>query len=383
MFNMVNFKYSGVLLETDQCKEKFMQNYNYQFNFNSNKYLYKNYQPTFKATPTVKVASAKIEYAGRVISNKFYNLLLPKYLKKITADIASLTPARNRKFLEQLAEIGKLYASQKIIDINIEDGILEQIAKSGKSAIFIMNHSNQYEDPQMLAVLNTFLAEAYKKEGCDEFPLPKIIMNEDILKTMDPVRRKAYENFGAIGIDATVNGGNKGVNARAFLPLIKDFIQDKCNIFIFPEGRLAVRKNLAFCDRFQDGIGSLINKILSIKKEATIVPVGFAYGKDEQKNLTAINVGTPIIIKRDGENTTITKGDICKNPESGLYGFFEKHKDQENVTITSDGIPVEQHEIPDYLNPILCENLDINTEMAIKKLDEPVSESDMNEFDFS
>jgi len=132
-------------------------------------------------------------------------------------------------------------------------------------------------------------------------------------------------------------------------------------------------------ENVQQPVESFLHKLcrkIDIKKVLYV-----AY--DEQKNLTAINIGTPIIIKRDGENTTITKGDICKNPESGLYGFFEKHKDQENVTITSDGIPVEQHEIPDYLNPILCENLDINTEMAIKKLDEPVSESDMNEFDFS
>ena len=38
----------------------------------------------------------------------------------------------------------------------------------------------------MLAVLNTFLTDAYKKIGnSDNFPLPKIILNQDILTTMN------------------------------------------------------------------------------------------------------------------------------------------------------------------------------------------------------
>jgi hypothetical protein len=60
-------------------------------------------------------------------------------------------------------------------------------------------------------------------------------LNEDILKTMNPIKRKAFENFGAIGIDASIAGGDKGLNARVFFPLMKDFVKNKCNIFIFPE----------------------------------------------------------------------------------------------------------------------------------------------------
>ena len=50
--------------------------------------------------------------------------------------------------------------------------ILEKLAQKGDSIIFIMNHSNQSEDPKMLAVLNTLLSEAYQKAGKEEFPLP-------------------------------------------------------------------------------------------------------------------------------------------------------------------------------------------------------------------
>lgn len=356
-----------------------MQVYNYPNYAYLNLNKTNNTEPTFKATHTVRAASVKtergIEYGMRVIGNKFADLFQPQASKMITQNIAGLTPRQDKLFLAQLAEIGRLYATQKVIDVNIEDKVLEQLAQRGNSTIFIMNHSNQSEDPQMLAVLNTLLAEAYKKEGCETFPLPKIIMNEDILKTMNPTKRKAFENFGAVGIDASLIGGDKGLNARAFLPLIKDFVRNKCNIFIFPEGRLAVRKDMDLHGRFQGGVASLINKILGIKKEVTVVPVGFAYGKGEQKELTAMNIGTPIVVKRDGENTSITKGDIDKKKESSLYNFFDKHKKVEDITITSGGVPVTHNEVPDYLKTILCENLEINTEIAQKKLEIPLEDS--------
>ena len=337
--------------------------------------------PSFKKLHSIEIASTKasrgFEYGMRVVGNKFSDLVEPKSTKMITQTIASLTPSQDRIFLAQLAEIGRIYATQKTIDVNIEDKILEQIARSGRSTIFIMNHSNQSEDPQMLAVLNTLLAEAYKSNRCESFPLPKIIMNEDILKTMNPTKRKAFENFGAIGIDASIKNSDKGVNARAFLPIVKDFVHDKCNIFIFPEGRLAVRKDLDMHARFQSGVASLINKIIGIKKEVTVVPVSFAYGSEEQKGLNAMNIGTPITIKRIGDATSVTSGDIEKNPESCLYDFFEKRKDQLDITITSEGVPVSQNEVSDYLKTILCENLEINKNIAQKKLETPLDERDV------
>lgn len=338
--------------------------------------------------PSTQIASTKatrgIEYSMRVIGNKISDLFQPKAGKQITRNIAGIKAEPTRLYLEQLGEIGRLYSTQKVIDVNIEDMILEKLAQKGESVIFVMNHSNQSEDPQMLAVLNTLLSDAYKKAGKDNFPLPKIILNEDILKTMNPTKRKAFENFGAVGIDASVVGGDKGVNARAFLPLVKDFVRNKCNIFIFPEGRLAIRTDLDLFDRFQGGVASLINKILAIKKNVTVVPVGFSYGGKSKgldgkilgdKNLNGMSIGTPIEIKRVGDTTTITSGDILKKEDSCLFGFFDKHKDKVDVPITSGGEPVKQEEIPDYLKTILCENLEINSNLAKKKLETPLETS--------
>jgi hypothetical protein len=341
-----------------------------------------NYNVQFKTAQALKSAKTNvsngIEYSMRVVGNKVADLFQSKTSKEITRSIAQLTPAQNAFYLAQLAEISRLYSTNKIIDVNIEDGILENLAKKGDSTIFIMNHSNQSEDPQMLGVLNTLLTEAYKKVGAEKFPLPKIIMNEDILKTTNPTKRKAFENFGAVGIDANLSGADKSVNTRAFFPLVKDFVRNNCNIFIFPEGRLAVRKDLELFDRFQPGVASLINKILALKKEVTVVPVGFAYGKGKQKGLNSMNIGTPLIIKREGEATSITKGDIEKSKESVLYGFFDKHKDETDVVITSEGKPVQQSEIPEYLKTILAENLEINSKLAEDRLKEPLDNTNFD-----
>lgn len=360
-----------------------MQIYNYPNNIHY-KYTKSNKASniSFGALQTIQAsrmqAPKKIEYSLRVISNKISDIFQPKIIKKITQNIAALTPKQNKTFLSQLIEIGRIYASEKVIDANTEDKILEQIAQDGTPTIFIMNHSNQTEDPQMLAILNMLLAQCYQDAGVETFPLPKIIMNEDILKTMNPTKRKAFENFGAVGIDASLVDGNKSVNARAFLPIIKDFINNKCNIFIFPEGRMAVKKGLDLHDRFQTGIASLINKILGMKKEVRVVPVAFAYGSENQKGLNAMNIGSPIIVKRNGEETTVTKGDIEKDTKSCLFNFFDKRKDISDITITSGGSAVTKTDLPEFLKTILCENLAINVSLAEERLKAPFDISEVN-----
>jgi len=325
--------------------------------------------------PSAK-SQGKSEYSYRVISNKISDLFSSKSNKHLLEQLANLKPKSDRAYMEQLSEISRLYATQKTIDVNIEDGILEKLANKKESVIFIMNHSNQAEDPKMLAVLNTLLTEAYKKSDCEKFPLPKIIMNEDILKTMNSTKRQAFENFGAVGIDANLVGADKNVNARAFLPLVRDFARDNCNIFIFPEGRLAVNEKMSFNKRFQPGVANLINKILCVKNEVTVVPVGFAYGKGKNKNLTSMNIGTPIEIKRVDDKTCVTCGDVMKDKNSVLYNFFDKNKESKDVTITSKGEPVGAGEVSRYLKTILCENLRINSELAVEKLnvESPTSE---------
>ncbi len=322
----------------------------------------------------------KCEYIFRIIANRFADLFEGKQTKIITKNIAQIAPESNEKYLAQLEEISRYFSSSKTIDVNTEDKILEKIAHDDSSVIFIMNHSSQRQDPSMLAVLSTLLTQAYKNAGKDKnFPLPKIILNQDILKAMNSTKRKAFENIGAVGIDANIYSGDKGVNARAFLPLIKDFVRNKSNIFIFPEGKLAIRKDLDFDSRFQVGIAELINKVLAIKKKVTVVPVGFAYGKGDNKSLTGMHIGEPIKFGRDGENTTTTCGNILKS-KFGLdeyKNFFKRFKDQKDVTITDKGVPVGGKNITAYIKGILSENLGICSKEAQKQIEKPLEETEV------
>ena len=189
---------------------------------------------------------------------------------------------------------------------------------------------------------------------------------------MNPTKRKAFEALGAVGIDANISGADTKANARAFLPVLKDFIRDKCNIFIFPEGKLAIRTDLDLDERFQIGIAELINKVLGIKKEVTVVPVGFSYGKGKNKTLTGMHLGEPVKFTRKGEDTTSTSGSVLKSEFAfdGFKNFFEKHKNETDVVITENAIPVKPDEVTDFIKSILCENLNICTKEAQKRINQ-------------
>lgn len=353
-------------------------NYNYNFtprlNFTPRKY---NNNVNFTGM-NINAVSEKsmhgIEYSIRIVANRIADLFESRKMKQITKEIAQIKPEANETYLSQLEFISRYFSTLKTIDVNIEDKIFEKITNEGKSIIFIMNHSNQKQDPSMLAVLNTLLSRAYKDAGKDkDFPLPKIILNQDILTTMNQTKRKAFQAFGAVGIDANIYNADKKANAGAFFPIIKDFVRNKCNIFIFPEGKLAVRKDLDFDERFQSGIAELINKVLGIRKEVTVVPVGFSYGTGKNKALTGMHLGEPIRFTRNGEYTTSTSGNVLKSEFAldGFKKFFEKHKNETDVVITENGIPVKPDDAPAFIKGILAENLDICSKEAEKKIKNP------------
>lgn len=347
---------------------------------NDSNFSKSSYNPNFTGRSTVLIEKGlqSCEYSLRVIVNKLVDIFEGKQIKEATKLVSEIVPESTEKYLAQLDDISRWFATNKSIDVNIEDKILERVAKEGKSTIFIMNHSNQKEDPSLLAVLNTLLTEAYIAAGRGKekpFPLPKIILNEDILTSMNKTKRKAFEAFGAVGVDANLASANKETNVRAFVPIMRDFLKDKCNIFIFPEGKLAIRNDLSLEERFQSGIAELISKILGVKKEVTVVPVGFSYGKGDAKKLVAMQIGKPVVFTRQGDITTSTAGSILESEFAfkGFKDFFKKHEDKTDVPITKEGVPVPINGIVGFIKSILCENLGICAKEAAKKLKEPLN----------
>ena len=196
---------------------------------------------------------------------------------------------------------------------------------------------------------------------------------------MNPTKRKAFEAFGAVGIDANIFNADKATNARVFLPVIKDFIRGKCNIFIFPEGKLAVKKYLPLDQRFQNGVAEIINKVLGIKKEIDVVPVGFAYGKGKDKCYTGMHIGKPVTFKRMDDKTTITAGEIegSKFANEILVKFFEKHKGETDVVMTKQGEPIKPSEVTDYIRELLSENLLVCQKKAEINVLDPINKDEI------
>lgn len=181
---------------------------------------------------------------------------------------------------------------------NFEEPILEQIARSDMPVIYVMNHSKQTSDPSMLMLFNGILNVKYLELGKGATsPRPKIIMNKNIIESQDSKMQEIYKKCGAIGVDITSEKPN---NTGALISAIRGYLSNKNNIFIFPEGRNCVKKQLSFDERFQDGVSGIIKRIIEMGKTVKVVPLGFSYGK-EKSILGSIYIGKPIYFKKSGE----------------------------------------------------------------------------------
>lgn len=284
--------------------------------------------------------------------------ILKNYNKLIDIDINS------HEFMQYIMDWGKQNAKGKAVEINIEDGILKDIGKSDESCIFIINHNIPHSDSKLLSFFNSLLTREYilnnKSKTC---PRPKIIVSENFLQFLDPKTRALREKFGYVGIDAHLFDTDKGKNARALFPTIKSFINDKVNIFIFPEGKRCLFEELPFENKFQTGVAEIVNKLINHKKRVKVVPLGFASSGD----LGGIHVGAPIYFKRVNEKTYATAGNNLSqfvSPDYRNFFIADKLDEEGYKLITNQGQQVSEKEAPDYISGLLCENLRVSKEEA-------------------
>ena len=236
----------------------------------------------------------KFDLVPRKIINRLAYPFQRKGLNKLHEALCKIEP-NSAEYCAEMALLTERLPFKGDILCNFEEGAIKQIANSDMPVIFVMNHSKQKSDPKMFATLNSLLALEYLQAGkASTFPKPKIILNENIVKSAVSQMQEMYEKFGAVGINIhqkTVN------NIREMRKLIEGYINGITNIFIFPEGKNCVKKNLPFEKRFQDGVSKMIQKILNSGKPVKVVPLGFGYGKDKSI-FGSIFVGKPIYFKK-------------------------------------------------------------------------------------
>lgn len=335
---------------------------------NYNQHYYKQ-QPKFRGQIPVKSAVyaektvRSVEFAGRSIVDKISSLFTRKKTNALYEEVSKID-TKSPDYITTISKLSRRFGTKRDIELNIESGRVEKIAASGKPHIFIMNHDNQSQDPEMLMFFNTLLNDEYIRTGqAATCPRPKIVLNEDILRSKNKKQQEIFLKIGAVPIDASIHGADRKTNTKQFISLIRGFIKGEANIFIFPEGKNSIFKNAPLESKFQLGVGEIIAKIADKVPEVNVTPLGFAYNKGKLKSAgDSIHIGKTVVFKKNGENMLVSNGNISSGFAQKDYKEFFGSDDI--TTITDKSVPVKGRELPAYISGVLCENLRICKEEA-------------------
>lgn len=311
----------------------------------------------------VEKATRNVEFFGRKIINKI-GVLFNKNKNEELYNKFLAVDTKSPEYIDILRRVSRQYLGKKNLEVNFENNRITNLAKSNKPHIFIMNHDSQTKDPQMLATFNTMLNDEYiALDLAKTCPRPRIILNEDILLSMNDKNRSIFEKMGSVGIDASIHNPNSKSNSKKFITLMREFINGDVNIFIFPEGKNSIKKG-PLDEKFQLGVAEMVTKLTAKVPEVNVTPLGFAYGKKSQ--VDSIHIGETVIFKKDGESIISSIGNITSEfANEGYKNFF---KNKTSAVLTEQGAVVKGKEQAGYVGGVLCENLRICKEEAKKMI---------------
>lgn len=350
------------------------------YTFNNSKVISSNFNPQFRGNisiPNKKIFEvsenilSSLAIIKRFMHNKFLNKGKSQQLEKFYYNLLSIDYNSSR-YIKILHNYARKYAKNREVEINLESRRLLDIVNSDEACIFIMSHDDGKKDVPMLGVLYTLLTGAYINSGKgDRCPRPKIIVNEDILSAMNGTLRSVYKLLGAVGINAKLFSMGKRKNANVMRNLIDEFNKDKSHIFVFPEGKMGMFQDLDLKDKFQAGVGGIVNKAAQNKKHVKVVPVGFAYNYETKNFLGSIYIGEPVYFMAQDKQMLVNRANIdLEHASLGYKKFFclENENYDSFKTITTSGVPVTGRELGNYIAGILCENLRICKAKAQQQL---------------
>ena len=234
------------------------------------------------------------------VLNKLALFENPKSVYKTMQVFKKLEPD-SPEYINTLAKIGNS-TKQKFININIEDGIFEEIAKSNEPVIFMMNHDNPARDKFAYPILNSFLNYSYATLGKqNDCPRPYIIVSKNVIKGAgNNTMKKIFQKIGLVPIDANMTERNTRVNINPMRDLINKFVENKANIFIFPEGNNSIYPEKPLEEKFQLGLSKMIKKILEKKSTVRVLPIGISYNT-ETNNMGTFHLGKIIKLNRNNK----------------------------------------------------------------------------------
>ncbi len=250
----------------------------------------------------VKIQNKAI-FFSRILADRI--LLMSHYSKigRINKIIEEIKPD-SKEYIEEIAKIGGS-VKKKYIIANTEEKTLEDLAKSNEAVIFAMNHPDYNKDKFIYVIINSLLSQMYTANNLQATcPRPKILVSRNMLKIVDKKIGEIYKHLGLIPIDASLRHKDKHFNAVVIKNLLKEFVQNKSNVFIFPEGNNSSYKDRPLANKIQPGIAAFVKSALRLKDNVKIIPIGIDYRRGKN-NLGHIHIGEPMEFNRTDKTSDI------------------------------------------------------------------------------
>lgn len=281
-------------------------------------------------------------------------------------------------------KISGLNSHNHQLEINIENNELEDIVNDDQSTIFIMNHRPS-GTKYLLADFLTLLYDTYiNQQKASKCPLPKVIVTDTIVDASTPEIQSLYKEVGAVPVALSLFPTTNTLNSN-LKALIKDVIKDKSNLFIFPEGKMAIFKDLSLKESCLEGINQITRIIASQKKGGVkVIPLGMGYKTTKEgKKIGSIEIGKPIYFIKQGKKMLVNRANIAPDNTDTLHRrfFFDAPNEQyikmpQGIfrAILRDGDVIEKKDQDAFIGDILLENLDICHKKALQKLPDTFDE---------
>lgn len=320
---------------------------------------------------TDKDVSYKFSQAARQLEQKF-----GKDIDELHAQADKSKNASDR--LDDIIRLNEFLGKGMNMEINLESRILDELAKSDTSTIFIANHNHVPYDVSLAFGTVAELYKGYKANGRTEnYPTPAFMINRVVPDTLPPKLKEVFIRLESLGVDATPYPTKEGsaYNNIAIKPVKEGFAQDKTNIFLFPEGtRTAYNGRMPLEERFQYGIAKIVQYGIQKKGRVRVVSLGIDY----ENNLGVVNIGNPIYFEKNGDNIKVTKGNITPDTEAARNNSFYRKlatlTENESLDICHQGKTVKMQDdksskfLSRLIAGILCTDMDISAKNATKTL---------------
>lgn len=308
----------------------------------------------------------------RAAGQNFMNIM-GRRIKELLGQL-SLIKENSEDFAKHIVEANNFFANGIEVEINLESGKLHEIAKSNESVIFIFNHPNY---PTDVFSINTFISELYKTylaEGKGAIcPHPKLL-NLD-RSAMNP---KEYSDLltqtSVVYIDANPipSTERSAVNSKIMAEVEENFVKNKNNIFIAPEGPRRLLSDLPLSYRFQCGVARIVQRATNQKERVKVVPVGiYAEGLK-----SAMHIGNPVYFEKQDDMIKISKGNITdqitSKQSNSFYSELAKLEEGQSLPLSYMKKPLEGIDKASRktLSRLIAGSLSANLDICISKAEE-------------